>query len=235
MIIVADIPLFDRRVVGPALTAAARGLDPHNLARSPALLAIGALAVVMTAVALVQVASGSREALLFAATAAASWLLILAANYVDAAVERRRWIRLRRLRSEQPQILARRASEPTGSVNEFAWNSCLKAGDVILVRAGEIVPRDGEVVDGVGYVDDSAISGSLIPVWRRAACGEDLVVGGTRLVSHWLKVRVIDLESGHREPARGLRCHAMHQAAFDLLIGGAAALTLFLATALDTL
>ena len=48
-------------------------------------------------------------------------------------------------------------------------------------------------------------------------------------------VRVIDLESGHREPARGLRCHAMHQAAFDLLIGGAAALTLFLATALDTL
>ncbi len=153
---------------------------------------------VLTTVLCVQALVGHGEAPAGFILAVALWLwfTVLFANFAEAMAEGRgkaqadalRKARARRRRQEARRVpRTRRADRP----REFtATSAALRKGDVVLVEAGDVIPGDGEVVEGVASVDESAITGESAPVIRESGGDRSAVTGGTRVLSDWLVVRI---------------------------------------------
>ena len=118
------------------------------------------------------------------------WLTVLFANFAEAVAEARGRAQAASLRSARRDVTAKKVSEVGGPVVEEVAASSLKVGDLVLVQAGEIIPADGEVVEGVAMVDESAVTGESAPVIRESGGDRSAVTGGTRVISDHLYVRV---------------------------------------------
>src|SRR5262249_36601403 len=116
------------------------------------------------------------------------WLTVLFANFAEAMAEGRGKAQADTLRKARPETVATRilANERTETVPATA----LRKGDLVMVRAGEFIPSDGEIVEGVASVDESAITGESAPVIRESGGDRSSVTGGTRVLSDWIKIRV---------------------------------------------
>src|SRR5215467_9780389 len=122
------------------------------------------------------------------------WFTVLFANFAEAMAEGRGKAQADTLRKARTETVANRLRED-GSA-ETVPASALRKGDEVMVRAGEFIPADGEIVEGVASVDESAITGESAPVIRESGGDRSAVTGGTRVLSDWIRIRVMS-DPGH--------------------------------------
>ncbi len=183
-------PMFDPALLRPALFGALRKLNPLTLVRNPVIFSTEVVAALVTALALQAVLQGGAWRFP-AAIAAWLWLTVLFATFAEAVAEgrgRARAASLRRARTETPAKKLLRADDHT------LYGPCaaaeLRVGDLVLVEAGDLVPSDGEVVEGIASVNEAAVTGESAPVIRESGGDRSAVTGGTLVVSDWLVVRI---------------------------------------------
>ena len=184
--------LFDSRLVGPAILDAFRKLHPRTQLRSPVMFVVYAGSILTTLLALDALAGqGEAPAGFIAATAAWLWFTVLFANFAEALAEGRSKAQAASLRSLKQAVMARKLSAPRHGASWHPVKSEeLRKGMHFLVEAGDVIPVDGEVLEGVASVDESAITGESAPVIRESGGDFSAVTGGTRVLSDWLVVRV---------------------------------------------
>jgi K+-transporting ATPase ATPase B chain len=188
----AGFALFDRSLVGPAILDSFRKLSPRVQLRNPVMFVVY-VGSILTSVLWIQAATGKGEAppLFILSISLWLWFTLLFANFAEALAEGRSKAQAASLRGIKKSVLARKlASASRDSASSSVPASELRRDDCYLVEAGEVVPADGEVVEGVASVDESAITGESAPVIRESGGDFSSVTGGTRLLSDWLVVRV---------------------------------------------
>ncbi len=189
------LALMDSALIQPALTSAFAKLDPRVQFRNPVMFVvyIGSIATTLLAVLVLQ-GQGTQPGFV-ASIAAWLWFTVLFANFAEALAEGRSKAQAASLRGLKKSTWAKKFTTPVNGVfhgttwlPEQAEN--LRKGDVALVEAGDMVPLDGEVIEGVASVDESAITGESAPVVRESGGDFSSVTGGTRVLSDWLVVRI---------------------------------------------
>ncbi len=174
--------LFDPGIVGPAALESLRKLDPRRMARNPVMFVVEVGSALVTVLFV-------RDPGVFAGLIAVwLWFTVLFANLAEAMAEGRGKAQAAALRRTRSETIARRRM-PDGDLEEIP-SSALQAGDVVVVSAGEVIPGDGDVVEGIASVDESAITGESAPVIRESGGDRSAVTGGTRVLSDEIVVRV---------------------------------------------
>ncbi len=165
-------------------------LDPRTLIRNPVIFIVELGSVITTVILFRDLFGASdSEPLWFTGTIAIwLWLTVLFANFAEAVAEGRGKAQANALRATRTTTMAFRRTD-TGSLEEVPAPD-LQRGDVVVVEAGQVIPADGEIVEGVGSVDESAITGESAPVIREAGGDRSAVTGGTRLLSDRLVIEV---------------------------------------------
>jgi len=184
--------LFAPELVRPAVVDSFRKLDPRLQWRNPVMFVVF-VGSILTTVLWAQALAGHGEAPAGFILAIALWLwfTVLFANFAEALAEGRSKAQAAALRGLKKETLAKKLAEPRHGAE---WHSVsagdLRRGDVVLVEAGDMMPADGEVIEGVAAVDESAITGESAPVIRESGGDFCAVTGGTRVLSDWIVVRV---------------------------------------------
>ena len=185
------LTLFDPTLVRPALLEAFKKLDPRVQWRNPVMFVVYVGSAFTTALA------ASQPEGFTAAVALWLWFTVLFANFAEAMAEGRSKAQAASLRGLKKQTWAKRLDgqfDRTTPRTAMTWlpleAAHLRKGDVVLVEAGDTIPADGEVIDGVASVDESAITGESAPVIRESGGDFSAVTGGTRVLSDWIVVRV---------------------------------------------
>jgi len=183
---------FDRQLVGPALLDSLKKLDPRHQARNPVMFVVWVGALLASALWLDALRGGGAESPGFVlAVALGLWFTVLFANFAEALAEGRGKAQAESLRRAKSEIQAKSLAEPDRwAPYSLESPAFLEVGEYVLVEAGDIVPADGTVVQGVASVDESAVTGESAPVIREAGGDRSAVTGGTRVLSDWLVVEV---------------------------------------------
>jgi K+-transporting ATPase ATPase B chain len=182
--------LFEPAIVRGAIVSAFRKLDPRVQARNPVMFVVLVGSVLVTLRFLVNLFSGGGPGGVSFTGQVALWLwfTVLFANFAEAMAEGRGKAQADELRKTRRDTTARRLRDD-GNI-EVVPASQLRAGDQVTVDAGEVIPGDGEVVEGIASVDESAITGESAPVIRESGGDRSAVTGGTRVLSDWIRVRI---------------------------------------------
>jgi K+-transporting ATPase ATPase B chain len=182
--------IFSKDIVLGAIGDSFLKLDPRRLFRNPVIFIVELGSIVTTAIFVRDLlASGESDPLWFTGTVAVwLWLTVLFANFAEAIAEGRGKAQANALRATRTTTVAWRRTE-SGGLEEVPAPDLLR-GDVVVVEAGQVIPADGEILEGVGSVDESAITGESAPVIREAGGDRSAVTGGTRLLSDQLVIEV---------------------------------------------
>ncbi len=182
--------IFTSEIVFAAIRDSFLKLDPRTLFRNPVIFIVEVGSVITTAIFFRDLfGADDSEPLWFTGTIAVwLWLTVLFANFAEAIAEGRGKAQANALRATRTTTVAFRRTAD-GGVEEVPAPD-LRRGDVVVVEAGQIIPADGEVIEGVGSVDESAITGESAPVIREAGGDRSAVTGGTRLLSDRLVIEV---------------------------------------------
>jgi K+-transporting ATPase ATPase B chain len=187
-----SLSLFDSKLVGPAITDSFRKLAPQTQLRNPVMFVVY-VGSILTTILFFQALRGLGEApagFIFAITAWL-WFTVLFANFAEALAEGRSRAQAASLRGLKQTTMAKKMQLPKFGSNWVPTPATeLRKGDYFLVEIGNVIPADGEVVEGVASVDESAITGESAPVVRESGGDFSAVTGGTRVLSDWLIVRV---------------------------------------------
>ncbi len=188
------LTLFDPALLRPALADALRKLDPRVQWRNPVMF------VVYVGSALTTLLAAQKPDAFTIAVAIWLWFTVLFANFAEALAEGRSKAQAASLRGLRKKTWAKKmGGPPLGGASRtprerMSWHpieaDSLRKGDVVLIEAGDVVPADGEVIEGVASVDESAITGESAPVIRESGGDFSAVTGGTRVLSDWVVVRV---------------------------------------------
>jgi K+-transporting ATPase ATPase B chain len=188
--------LLDRAILVPAIGQSFVKLDPRWLVRNPIMFVLESVAALTTVILARELAGGSAHLWFTVQITVWLWITVLFANFAEAVAEGRgkaQAATLRRARTRQWRNGSLRAATdatiPTACMKMVAAPD-LKPGDVVLVEAGGLIPSDGEVIEGIASVDESAITGESAPVIRESGGDRSAVTGGTRVLSDWIKVRI---------------------------------------------
>jgi potassium-transporting ATPase ATP-binding subunit len=164
-------------------------LNPRTLMRNPVMFVVGVGAVLTTILFFKDFSSSSTNENVFVGLVALFlWFTVLFANFAEAVAEGRGKAQADTLRKTRSETLARRR-HPDGTIDEVP-STALDVGDECIVSAGEIIPSDGEVIEGIASVDESAITGESAPVIRESGGDRSAVTGGTRVLSDEIVVRI---------------------------------------------
>ena len=184
--------LFDPALAKPAVVDAFKKLNPAVQWRNPVMFVVYIGSIVTTGL-WIQALAGKGEASQGFILSIALWLwfTVLFANFAEALAEGRSKAQAASLRTLKKETWAKRLAEPRHDAKWFPVESGeLRKGDVVLVPAGDVIAADGEVIEGVASVDESAITGESAPVIRESGGDFASVTGGTRVLSDWLVVRI---------------------------------------------
>jgi len=193
--------IFDPSIVGPAITAAFAKLDPRVQVRNPVMFVVWVVSVLTTAIAIAGYVgrgeTGGYGPTLVLVIALWLWFTVIFANFAEAMAEGRGKAQAASLRKSRKDVVAKQFTHPwtpgrgpTGHAISRTSGSALRTGDVVLVEAGDMIPGDGEVIEGIASVNESAITGESAPVIREAGGDRSSVVGGTQVLSDWIIVRI---------------------------------------------
>src|SRR5471032_352818 len=187
-----SLKLFDSVLLVPAIIDSFRKLNPRTQLRSPVMFVVY-VGSIITSLLYVQALFGQGEARpgFILATSIWLWFTVLFANFAEALAEGRSKAQAASLRSLKQTVMAKKLASPkhgTTWLPQIATE--LRKGHYILVEAGDVIPIDGEVIEGVASVDESAITGESAPVIRESGGDFCSVTGGTRVLSDWLVVQV---------------------------------------------
>ena len=184
--------LYDPALMKAAAWDAVKRLSPRHQVKNPVMFVVW-LGSLLTTGLFVQALAGQGEAPAGFILAVSLWLwfTVLFANFAEAMAEGRGKAQAAALKGMKRTVLAKKLKEPHHEAPTHVVNSeDLRKGDLVLVTAGEVIPGDGEVIEGVASVDESAITGESAPVIREAGGDFSAVTGGTRVLSDWLVVRI---------------------------------------------
>jgi potassium-transporting ATPase ATP-binding subunit len=184
--------MFDPALLRPAIVDSFRKLTPRTQFRNPVMFCVY-VGSILTTILWIAALGGQAEAPAGFILAVTLWLwfTVLFANFAEALAEGRSKAQAASLRSAKKDVMAKKLNEPhPKSPIRILTASDLRKGDVVLVETGDVIPADGEVIDGVASVDESAITGESAPVIRESGGDFSSVTGGTRVLSDWIVVRV---------------------------------------------
>ena len=195
----AQLSLFDRKLLGPALIESVKKLDPRVQWRNPVMFVVY-VGTFVTAMLYVQALGGHGEAPPGFILAITVWLLstVLFANFAEALAESRSRAQAASLRSMRQTVFAKKLVDATRGRRDTTPVKAedLRKGDVVLIEAGDMVPVDGEVIEGAASVDESAITGESAPVIRESGGDFTSVTGGTKVLSDWIVVVRVAVNPG---------------------------------------
>lgn len=190
------ISLFDGRILRRAAVESFVKLNPVTLMRNPVIFATEIVSALVTIIGIQAVVSGHGYAFPLV-IAAWLWLTVLFATFAEAVAEGRGQARAETLRKARSDTQAKVLTNPPDrAFYKPTSAAALKKGDVVLVETGDLIPSDGEIIEGVASVNESAVTGESAPVVREAGGDRSAVTGGTQVVSDWLVVR-ITADAGH--------------------------------------
>ncbi|MBS1955461.1 MAG: potassium-transporting ATPase subunit KdpB [Cyanobacteria bacterium SZAS-4] len=184
-------PLFDPQIVRRALKDSFIKMNPAKLAKNPVMFVVGVGCLLTTFLWIRNLVSGTctPQTLLFQGQITLwLWFTVLFSNFAEAMAEGRGKAQAETLRRGRKEAMARRLLD--GDSEEMVAATALKKNDIVLVKAGEIIPSDGEVIEGIATVNESAITGESAPVIRESGGDRSAVTGGTTVLSDWLKIRI---------------------------------------------
>ena len=180
--------LWDARIVRQALIDSLRKLNPRTMMRNPVMFVVEVGSVVTTALLAKGLMHGTGSTGFNLQITLWLWFTVIFANFAEAMAEGRGKAQAETLRRAKSETSANRLL-PNGRT-EIVGACDLRAGDLVLISAGETIPGDGEIVEGVASVDESAITGESAPVIREAGGDRSAVTGGTRVLSDQIKVKI---------------------------------------------
>jgi K+-transporting ATPase ATPase B chain len=196
-----EISIFDPKIIRSAIPASFKKLDPRVQMKNPVMFVVE-VGSVITTVEFVRLmlaqptptfsaAQLAAERLFVLAVAVWLWFTVVFANFAEAMAEGRGKAQADTLRKARSTTMAKRLANQSRSsaVQEVAAPD-LRKGDFVLVEAGDVIPGDGDVIEGVASVDESAITGESAPVIRESGGDRSAVTGGTRILSDWMVVQI---------------------------------------------
>jgi potassium-transporting ATPase ATP-binding subunit len=222
-------PLFEARITRRAILASFVKLNPRHMVRNPVMFVVEVGSLVTTALAGLALAgrlAGESPGFILA-IAAWLWLTVLFANFAEAMAEGRGKAQADTLRNARRDVSAKKLRDPMNKLDFLnVPASSLRRGDIVLVHAGQLIPGDGEIIEGVASVDESAITGESAPVIRESGGDRSAVTGGTKVLSDWIIVRIstnpgesfLDRMIGLIEAAR--RQKTPNEIALEILLAG---------------
>ncbi|HEX4737112.1 MAG TPA: potassium-transporting ATPase subunit KdpB [Allosphingosinicella sp.] len=182
-----QISVFSRALLVPAIGQAVVKLDPRQLCRNPVMFTTGIVALLLTILLVLGQGFGSLgfqiQLVLWL------WLTVLFGNFAEALAEGRGKAQAASLRGAKAELWAKKLLG-AGNASEKVQAERLRAGDLVLVETGDLIPADGEVVEGVASVNEAAITGESAPVIREAGGDRSAVTAGTRVISDSIRVRI---------------------------------------------
>jgi potassium-transporting ATPase ATP-binding subunit len=181
-------PLFDPDIVGRAVRACFGKLNPISLMKNPVMFVVEVGAALTTAFVIRDIVTGAPGLMFGIQIAIWLWFTVLFANFAEAMAEARGKAQADSLRKTKTDSLAKKLV--AGDKVEQVPASALRSGDIVLCDAGDLIPGDGEVIDGIATVDESVITGESAPVIRESGGDRSAVTGGTKVLSDHIRVRI---------------------------------------------
>jgi K+-transporting ATPase ATPase B chain len=182
------LSIWDRAIVSEAITDSFRKLDPRTQIKNPVMFIVEIGSLVATIIWIQELVGGAGQPLFTGQVAFWLWFTVLFANFAEAMAEGRGKAQAATLRKAKTETTAVRVLP--GGQRDVVNASSLRAGDIVRVEAGQMIPGDGEIIEGVASVDESAITGESAPVIREAGGDRSAVTGGTRVLSDWIIVKI---------------------------------------------
>ncbi|MCX6320258.1 MAG: potassium-transporting ATPase subunit KdpB [Bacteroidia bacterium] len=178
--------LFTREIAVQAIKDSFIKLNPSALVRNPVIFIVGIGALMTTVVVILDIYAGNFSSFNFQITLWL-WFTVLFANFAEAVAEGRGKAQADSLRKSRTKTKARRLVH---NIEEIALATDLKKGDIVICEAGDIIPADGDVIEGIASVDESAITGESAPVIRESGGDRCAVTGGTKVISDRIIIKV---------------------------------------------
>jgi K+-transporting ATPase ATPase B chain len=182
--------ILDPAILIPAIGQAFVKLNPLVMIKNPVMFVVEIVAALTTVIFLRDLGTGGGHLGFTFQIIIWLWLTVLFANFAEAVAEGRGKAQAATLRKARTETQAKRLASLTAANYQTVPAPQLKQGDIVLVEAGDLIPSDGDVIEGIASVDESAITGESAPVIRESGGDRSAVTGGTRVLSDWIKVRI---------------------------------------------
>src|SRR5262245_19275361 len=182
--------LFDPKIVVPAIGSAFVQLNPVSLMKNPVMFVLEVVTALTTVILIRDLVAGGEHIGFEFQIVLWLWFTVLFANFAEAVAEGRGKAQAAALRRQRTETQAKLLTGPGGSGHKLIPSTSLRVSDVVLVEAGDTIPSDGEVIEGIASVNEAAITGESAPVIRESGGDRSAVTGGTQVLSDWIKVRI---------------------------------------------
>src|SRR6267378_7646501 len=182
--------MLDPKIVMPAIGSAFAKLDPRLMIKSPVMFVVEVVAALTTVIFLRDLVTGGASLGFTFQIILWLWFTVLFANFAEAVAEGRGKAQAESLKKTRTESQAKLLSGSDNKVYRLVPGTALKVGDIVLVEAGDNIPSDGEVIEGVASVNEAAITGESAPVIRESGGDRSAVTGGTQVLSDWIRVRI---------------------------------------------
>jgi len=182
--------LVDPKIVLPAIGQAFVKLDPRTLVKSPVMFVLEIVTALTTVILIRDLFTGGAHLGFEVQIIVWLWFTVLFANFAEAIAEGRGKAQAETLRRQRTETQAKLLTGADRKNYKSVASTSLKVGDVVLVEAGDFIPSDGEVIEGVASVNEAAITGESAPVIRESGGDRSAVTGGTQVLSDWIRVRI---------------------------------------------
>ncbi len=182
--------LINPKILVPAIGSAIAKLDPRLMVRNPVMFVVEVVAALTTVLFLRDLVTGGENLAFTFQIILWLWFTVLFANFAEAVAEGRGKAQADLLRRARTETQAKLLTGSDRKTFRIVPGTGLKVGDVVLVEAGDTIPSDGEVIEGVASVNEAAITGESAPVIRESGGDRSAVTGGTQVLSDWIRVRI---------------------------------------------
>lgn len=184
--------LLDPKIVWPAISASFTKLDPRVMIKNPVMFVVEIVAALTTVIFVKNVMTGGEDLSFTFQIILWLWFTVLFANFAEAVAEGRGKAQAETLKKTRTESQAKllTSSDVADRSYRMVAGTALKVGDIVLVEAGDFIPSDGEVIEGVASVNEAAITGESAPVIRESGGDRSAVTGGTQVLSDWIRVRI---------------------------------------------
>jgi K+-transporting ATPase ATPase B chain len=182
--------MWDPKIMGPAVGFAFAKLNPVLMVKNPVMFVVEVVAALTTVIFLRDLATGGENLLFTFQIIVWLWFTVLFANFAEAVAEGRGKAQADSLRRTRTETQAKLVGNGDRTRYQTVPGTSLKVGDIVLVEPGDIIPSDGEVIEGVASVNEAAITGESAPVIRESGGDRSAVTGGTQVLSDWIRVRI---------------------------------------------
>src|SRR5208282_1837028 len=184
--------ISDPKILIPAIGGSFKKLDPRLMVKNPVMFVVEVVAALVTVLFIRDIAVGTGghygfefQIILWL------WFTVLFANFAEAVAEGRGKAQAESLRRQRTETQAKLVTDSGDSQSyRLMPSTALKVGNIVLVEAGDIIPSDGEVIEGMASVNEAAITGESAPVIRESGGDRSAVTGGTQVLSDWIRVRI---------------------------------------------